>query len=158
MTSFRFSVRRLLRMAIVVTLCVATASSIIAAPPSDRPIIKVVKKGATYSLVGSRGRRLAVITPPAGAEMVGFNERFCMMRSGADYLLYNSGERQYLRIDTSSVAGPVKAVSGYTFSAGNDSVTVTYGPDAKVISVRRHPIIVQSDTLDVIGQNAEKME
>lgn len=146
-----------MRLLLVVVMSFGAVATVVAVTPPDRPIVKVVKKGASYSIIGSRGRRLAVITPPSGSEMVGFNERFCMMRSGGSYLMYNSAGRQYLRIDTASVAGPVKAVSGYTFSAGNDSVTVTYGPDASVLSVRRHPLLLP-DSLDTVGQNAEKME
>ncbi len=157
LTMTPFPRRMLLRLVATVAICIVSVGAAVAVAPPDRPIVKVVKKGASYSLVGSRGRSLAVITPPAGSEMVGFNERFCMMRSGGTYLLYNSGGRQYLRIDTADVAGPVKAVSGYTFSAGNDSVTVTYGPDGKVLSLRRHPVVM-TDSLETIGQNAEKME
>lgn len=141
-----------------IILSVALYVEPVASMPPDRPISRVVKKGASYSIVGERGRRLAVITPPPGAEMIGFNNSFCMMRSGGEYLFYNSGGRQYLRLDTASLAGQVKAVSGYTFSAGNDSLTVTYGPDGKILSSRLHPPFEPVDSSGVVGQNAEKME
>lgn len=109
------------------------------------PIVSVKKVGKIYNIIGERGRRLGQFTPPAHSDFIGSNSVFAIMRSGDKYLFYDNRGRMYNSVDTLDIPYPIIAVTAYTFTAGCDTVTITYGKDGEMLSLRRHLPVETAD-------------
>ncbi len=121
-----------------------------------RTIKSVVRKPGGIQIVDNRGCRSPIIAIANGSDLMGTNDAFCIVRRGAEYHFYDPAGRRYLRVDTAQV-GKIFAVTGDTFSAGNDSVRTTYNSDATRLSSRliARPDTITADTVAARQQNLE---
>lgn len=120
----------------------------VAAQPKSIKTIRHTVGG--IQIVDNRGRRSALVTVKNDSDIVGYNTKFCIVRSGSEYHFYDASGRRYNRVDTAEI-GKIIAVTGETFSAGNDSIRTTFDADCKPLSSR---IFMLPDTLtDTIVDN-----
>lgn len=119
-------------------------------------IRNVSGRGGRLTITNSSGRRPAVVTAPAGASLIGFNDEFCIVGSGSELLFYDVRGRLYNRVDT-AVTGRVIYVAGQTFTAGTDSVRTTFDAHCRLLSVRR---ILPASVVDTcaVGDSVPKLE
>lgn len=123
---------------------------------TPRTIKSVVHKPSGIQIVDNRGRRSSIIAIGKDCQLMGNNDAFCIVRRGEEYQFYNPSGQRYLRVDTARI-GKIFAITGDTFSAGNDSVRTTYNADATPLSTR---LIALSDTIlsDTVATPHQNLE
>ncbi len=144
--------------AVIVLLCTIVLGALTEAA-SRRTISTVRRSGRNYTIVDNRGRRAPAISVAADSDFIGYNTLICIVRWGSDYYFYDVRGVRYETVDTGSI-GRIYAVTGETFTAGWDSLRITYDSRLHVLSRRIFPsdTATVADSVDVPLDSVAQME
>lgn len=130
---------------LLATVAIAILLPVSAMAVSPSSISDIRKKGTTYQVYNYRGRAVSSF-PVSRGELMGFADKYYILRSGDEYHVYDNRHRKYKTLPADSIS-EVTGVTPAAFFIRRGNITEAYSPQGKLLSTRHSRELECKDTI-----------